>query len=145
MRTMLFPFSPILRNPVEFSSGVSLFATQTTVLSSMVLYHMAKYQAELVKEKKPNSKIPFGDERVWLVLRNWVVVKVSAELVIVEKKVSRVENQKRKMLRRLLTPPMFGEGKNLGLYDYCDLVSSLHVQDNLFVLVLTDGRKSSAS
>lgn len=118
---MLLPLSPILRNPVEFSSGVSLFATQTTVLSSMDLYHMAKYQVELVKEKKPNSKIPFGDERVWLVPRNWVVVKVSSEIEIVEKKVSKVENQKRKMLRRLVTPPMFDSkrGKNWGYVCVC--------------------------
>lgn len=43
---MRFPLGSILRNPRLFWSGVSRFATHTTVLS--VLYHMPKYQVELV-------------------------------------------------------------------------------------------------
>ncbi|KAJ1379174.1 hypothetical protein SESBI_47144 [Sesbania bispinosa] len=98
----MFPLSPIWRNPVELSSGLSLFATQTTVLSAMFLYHMPKYQLELVPEKKPRTKTWLGDSRVWLVLRNCDAVKVSAEEEIVGKKVCEVMKQKRKRRRRLV-------------------------------------------
>lgn len=76
----MFPFSPMVRKPLEFSRGLSLLATHTTVLSSvMLLYHAPKYHVELVPGKKPRAKMWLGDTRVWLVRRICVELKVSVE------------------------------------------------------------------
>lgn len=101
VRTM-FPSSPILRKPVEFVKGLSLFATQTTVWSLMLLYHMAKYHVEFVSVKKPKAKTWLGDTKVWLVKRICVEVKVSAESEI-------VVCDARKQRRKNKKPGMFAE------------------------------------
>lgn len=84
-----FPVSVMLRNPVELTSGVFLFPTQTTVLSLLMVYHMPKYQVKLVYVKKPSSKILLGDNRVWLVLRILVSAAAAENKEGVEKKVSK--------------------------------------------------------
>ncbi|WVY94239.1 hypothetical protein V8G54_033327 [Vigna mungo] len=89
----MFLFSPMVRNPVELWRGLSLLATHTMGPLLMLLYHMPKYQEELVLEKKPRAKTWLGDTRVWLVRRVCVGVKVSEENEIV---MCDAKNQKRK-------------------------------------------------
>lgn len=104
VRTM-FPFSAMVRKPLEFSRGLSLLATHTMVLSLMLLYHVPKYQVELVPGKKPRAKTWLGDMRVWLVRRICVEVNVSAENEIV----MCCDDAKKKQKRKNKKPGMFGE------------------------------------
>lgn len=68
---------------------------------------------ELLPGKKPRTKVPLADSRVWLVLRICDAVKVSVEVEIVVKKVWEVMmNQKRKRQERSVIkvkPRMFAE------------------------------------
>jgi hypothetical protein len=85
--TTMFPWTPNLKVPDVLESGVSLFATQTTVLTGMFLYHIPKYHLELSGVKKPSSKTCPDETRVRLFVRDWVAVKVFKEMAIVGKKV----------------------------------------------------------
>ncbi|KAG2675852.1 hypothetical protein I3760_12G026000 [Carya illinoinensis] len=64
--TTMFPRSLILKVPEdEFESGLSLFATQTTVLTGIFLYHIPRYHFELPGSKNPSLKKTWpGETRV---------------------------------------------------------------------------------
>jgi len=61
---------------------------------------MAKYQEELVLEKKPRAKTLLGESRVWLVRRVCDGVKVSDEneIVMCDAKKQKRKNKKPGML-----------------------------------------------
>ncbi|KAG6721617.1 hypothetical protein I3842_03G120400, partial [Carya illinoinensis] len=62
--TTMFPRSLILKVPEdEFESGLSLFATQTTVLTGIFLYHIPRYHFELPGSKNPSSKNLAGGDK----------------------------------------------------------------------------------
>lgn len=67
--------------------------------------------------KKPSWKIWFEDNKVWFRVRDWVGVKVSEEevvevvVMVVEKKVSEVEKQKRKKWSPLMFQKCFDQRK----------------------------------
>lgn len=75
------------KTTVESLVGVSLFATHTTVLIGMFLYQMPKKRfPELLPGavKRPSSKFPFLDTKVWFSLRGCdsEMVSVAAAMVL---------------------------------------------------------------
>ncbi|KAL7185681.1 hypothetical protein ACSBR2_027605 [Camellia fascicularis] len=74
-----FPSSPSPKTPWEFLARLSLLATHITVCSEIVLYYMPRHLfVELPGLKKPNTKFPPAEVKVWLMLIDSLALTLSS-------------------------------------------------------------------